>query len=195
MPANKRTKIFGFDKTGYLSDSEIEALYQKKSELVNNKEVQNKLFNASLYDPRKSDIYFSSAESANKGKEIADKLHKITTEEFLNSNYAYQWFDELSGASIFKIVNKNVLKPLEGGDNISMIRKFFQFIRINYIWVLAASIIILLFYWLQLRPSLIRKSCHKWIIDQPGEINVIYESSRKKYDALYEYCLHEKGLK
>ena len=191
----QNSKVFGFDKTGYLSDLEIEALYQKKSELVADKTVQDKLFRASFYDPRKLDVFFDSVESANKGKGIADKLHRMTAEEFLSSDYAYRWFDGLSGASLFKIVNKNVLKQSEGGDNTSMIKKFFQFIRINYIWVLAASIVILLFYWLQLRPSLIRKSCHNWIIDQPGEINVIYKSDRKEYDALYEYCLHGKGLK
>ncbi|MFH1408187.1 MAG: hypothetical protein ABIG91_04120 [Patescibacteria group bacterium] len=110
----QNNKVFGFDKTGFLSDLEIEALYQKKSELITDKTAQDELLKASFYDPRKSDIYFGSVESANKGKEIADKLHQMTEEEFLGSDYAYQWFDELSGASLFKIVNKNVLKPQEG---------------------------------------------------------------------------------
>lgn len=185
----KNNKVFGFDKTGYSSDSEIEALYQKKSELVTDKTVKDKLFKASLYDPRKSDIYFSSVESANKGKEIANKLHRMTTDEFLGSNYSYQWLDELSGASIFKIVNKNVLKQQEGGGNMHLIKKLLQFVRIHCLWVLIALITIFIFYWFQYRPVKIRSYCD-WKTKSES-----YWRVTKSYDANYSSCLHEKGLK
>lgn len=189
---NDKNKVFGFDKTGYLSDSEIEALYQKKSESIIDKTVKDKLFKASLYDPRKSDIYFSSVESANKGKEIADKLDKITTEEFLSSDYAYQWFDELSGASLFKIVNKSVLKPKppEGGDKKYMTKKLLQFVRIHRLWVLIALITIFLFYWFQVRPVKIRSYCD-WVARSKD----YHWRVTKYYNDNYNSCLHEKGLK
>ncbi len=55
----------------------------------------------------------------------------------------------------------------------------------------------LLFYWFQLRPSLIIKSCHQWIVDQPGSIEdrLDIERHRAEYNALYQSCLHKSGLK
>jgi len=105
--------VFGFDKGGYLPDSEIEKLYQEKIKSLTNdeKEIGEKLFKASWYDPRRSDIYFDTEDTANKAQEIANKLHSMSKGEFMSSNYSYGWFDELSGASLFKIVNKSVLKP------------------------------------------------------------------------------------
>ncbi len=53
-----------------------------------------------------------------------------------------------------------------------------------------------LFYWFQIRPSQIRKGCHRWIVDMPGEIEdqLGYAPARAKYDALYSSCLHREGL-
>ena len=53
-----------------------------------------------------------------------------------------------------------------------------------------------IFYWFQIRPSQIRQRCHKWIVDLPGSIEKeLSEKGIKAYDALYNRCLHEKGLK
>jgi len=194
---SNNNSVFGFDKSGYLQDSEIEELYLEKLKLVNNKEVQDKLFRASFYDPRKSDIYFSSVESANKGKEIADKLDKMAAEEFLSSDYVYQWFDELSGASLFKVVNKNVLKPLKGGDKKHMIKKLLQFVRTHRLWVLIVLIAIFLFYWFQIRPVRIKSYCDwsvRWGEDRPRGYGS-YSPTGKYYEEMYSGCLHRKGLK
>ncbi len=53
-----------------------------------------------------------------------------------------------------------------------------------------------IFYWFQIRPSQIRKGCHRWIVDMPGEIEdqLGYAPARAKYDALYSSCLHREGL-
>lgn len=62
--------------------------------------------------------------------------------------------------------------------------------------VIVIIIIIYVFYWLQIRPSNIRKFCHQRIIDMPGDFEVaLYKSDKAAYDNLYEVCLHEKGLK
>jgi hypothetical protein len=50
-----KSNMFGFDKASYLSDSEIESLYTKKSKLTRDKNIQKMLFRASMYDPRRSD--------------------------------------------------------------------------------------------------------------------------------------------
>jgi len=54
----------------------------------------------------------------------------------------------------------------------------------------------ILFYWLQIRPSQIRKNCYQWIIDQPGEIenDLDWSGNRDTYNALYNSCLHKEGL-
>ena len=51
------------------------------------------------------------------------------------------------------------------------------------------------FYWFQYRPTKIRQYCHRWIVDLPGEVELYYERDRAEYSALYDSCLHEKGLK
>lgn len=121
-------KVFGFDKTGYLSDSEIEKLYQRKLELVTDKAIQNKIFKASFCDPRKSDIYFDSEESANIGKSIADKLNQMSENDFFESDYSWKWFEDLSGDSLFKITNKNVLNK-QINKNTNLIRRILQLIK------------------------------------------------------------------
>lgn len=103
--------VFGFKKVGFLSDSEIEELYTKKVEATVDKVIQDKLFRALMYDPRKSDIYFGSEEDAHKAERIARKLHEMATNVFLASDYPYIWLDELAGAKIYKVNNSEVLKP------------------------------------------------------------------------------------
>ena len=102
--------VFDYKKVGFLSDTEIEAIYAKKSKSINDKSIQQKLFRASIYDPRKSDVYFGSQECALKAEKIADKLNRMPEAVFLSSSYPYKWFDELEGETIFKIVNKKILK-------------------------------------------------------------------------------------
>lgn len=103
--------VFGINKNSYLTDSEIERLYREKIEALsdNEKEIKNKLFKASLYDPRRTDIYFGSEEAANKAQQVGDKLHLMTKEDFMSGDYPYKWIDELAGESIFRIINKKVL--------------------------------------------------------------------------------------
>lgn len=103
--------VFGFDKVAFLSDTEIEDLYTRKSELTKDKDIQAKLFRASMYDPRKSDIYFGTEEAAFKAEQIAHKLNEMTTNEFLVSNYPYEWLSELPEATIYKVTNSSALKP------------------------------------------------------------------------------------
>lgn len=105
--------VFGFDKVGFPADDEIEQLYARKSELTDDKDIQAKLLKASMYDPRKSDIYFGTEEEASKAEQIAHKLNQMATDEFMESNYPLEWFSELQGASIYKIANPEVLKPQE----------------------------------------------------------------------------------
>ena len=106
--------VFGFDKVGFLSDAEIEGLYTKKSEATLDKDIQAKLFRASMYDPRRSDIYFGTEEAALKAEQIAHKLNEMTTDEFVYSSYSYEWLDELPEATIYKVVNPAIIKPSVG---------------------------------------------------------------------------------
>lgn len=108
---NMNEDIYGFNKDGFLPDDEIEALYIKKSEGTDDKTIQDKLFRALMYDPRKSDIYFGSEEVTHKAEQIAHKLHEMTNDEFLTSDYPYKWLKELAGAQIYKVTNPKVLKP------------------------------------------------------------------------------------
>jgi type II secretory pathway component PulF len=78
---------------------------------------------------------------------------------------------------------------------MNILKKFLQLVKNNHVFVLIIAIFVVLFYWLLFRPSLIRKKCHRWVVDLPGELNVQYESSRVKYESLYKYCLNSKGLK
>lgn len=100
---------FGFDKNYNLTDDEIEKWYVERMTSESDKVIADKLFRASLCDPRRSDVYFDSNETAMKAKRIADKLNDLSLDEFSTSNYPYKWLDGLSGGSIFKIINKNVL--------------------------------------------------------------------------------------
>lgn len=52
------------------------------------------------------------------------------------------------------------------------------------------------FYWFQWRPVAIRSNCHRWIVDLPGEVEGLRsEGQIRIYEALFDRCLHEKGLK
>lgn len=105
--------VFGFDKPNLISDTEIEELYTKKSEMTEDKDIQQKLFRASMYDPRKSDIYFSTQEAAVLAEKIAHKLSEMTAIEFMSSSYPYEWLDELPETTIYKIINKSILKSVD----------------------------------------------------------------------------------
>jgi len=103
--------VFGFDKVGFPSDTEIEELYSRKSELTQDRDTQAKLLRASMYDPRKSDIYFGTEEAALKAEQIAHKLNGMTTEAFMTGTYPHEWLSELPMATIYKVTNPAVLKP------------------------------------------------------------------------------------
>lgn len=102
--------IFSFSKSCFLSDSEIEELYAKKIESTHDQGIQTKLLRASLYDPRRTDIYFSTQEVATQAEKIAHKLNEMTTDEFMTSSYPYGWLSELPEATIYKVTNPSILK-------------------------------------------------------------------------------------
>ncbi len=53
-----------------------------------------------------------------------------------------------------------------------------------------------LFYWFQWRPVVIRSNCHKWVVDLPGEVEGLRSDGQiRAYEALFNRCLHEKGLR
>ncbi len=104
--------VFGFNKSGFLTDSEIEDLYTMKSEATTDRNIQDKLFRANMYDPRKTDIYFGAEEAALKAEKIANKLNEMTTDEFMSSNYPYEWLSELPEATVYKVTNPSILKLL-----------------------------------------------------------------------------------
>ena len=67
--------------------------------------------------------------------------------------------------------------------------KISDFIKENKRFVVIILIIfVLLFIWYEVRPSYIRKSCANEAL-----IKGSYYSS-ERYKAVYEGCLHEKGL-
>lgn len=54
------------------------------------------------------------------------------------------------------------------------------------------------FYWTQIRPSNIRKTCHQWVVDLPGDVEAFrwdIEDDYGEYNAFYQLCLHREGLK
>lgn len=67
----------------------------------------------------------------------------------------------------------------------------------NKLLIIVFAIIgLFLFYWFQWRPVTIRSNCHKWIVDLPGNVeNLTTDSQIVRYKALFESCLHEKGIK
>ena len=49
------------------------------------------------------------------------------------------------------------------------------------------------FYWFQVIPSSIKKSCHQEAITQ-ASLEENFDSATERYDALLELCLNRKGL-
>lgn len=104
---------YSFDKKSFPTTDQIERLYQQKIEKTSDGSIKLKLERALFFDPRKPDIYFGSAEGAQKGEAIAEKLNSLSTEEFLSSDYPSQWLDELGGERLFKILDPSVLTLAE----------------------------------------------------------------------------------
>lgn len=102
---------YSFDKNSCPAIEQIEKLYNLKIKNTSDGSVKLKLERALFFDPRKPDIFFGSAKGAQKGEVIAEKLNSLSTEEFLSSNYPYQWLDELGGESLFRILDPSVLTP------------------------------------------------------------------------------------
>lgn len=105
--------IHSFDKNSCPAVEQIEKLYQRKIENTSDGSVKLKLERALFFDPRKPDIYFGSEKAAQMAEVIADKLNSLSTEEFLSSNYPYEWLDELGGESLFRILDPSVLTLVE----------------------------------------------------------------------------------
>lgn len=113
---------FSFDKAGYVDAQTIGGLYyvklhtllreRKEAELSGEeRKVYLQLQRAMFYDPRLPDVYFGSKEAADKARQIAGKLHRMTAAEFLAGDYPYLWVDELAGERLLKILNPSVLSP------------------------------------------------------------------------------------
>lgn len=67
------------------------------------KEAYDKLIRCSMYDPRRPDVGFETKEMVYKGFEIADKLDRLTDEEFMTNSYVLEWIDEIGDG--MKITN------------------------------------------------------------------------------------------
>lgn len=181
---NKDNTKFSFDKKYNLTDGEIEKMYVDRMESTSDKVIIDKLFRASLCDPRRSDVYFDSNETAMKAKEIANKLNDILPHEFSTSDYAYTWLDDLSGGSIFKIINKDVLKSKENKNLINFAKKIFQFVKKFFRWILLVLVLAAMFYWFQIRPQVIRRNCE----------STLSENMSARQNNKFRECLVKNGL-
>jgi hypothetical protein len=108
--------VFSFNKSSYPSIKQIEDLYQKKIELTTDEKIIEKLQKALFFDPRRSDIYFSSEVIANNFHTIADKLSQMTEQEFIESDYPFEWLREVQKDSILKITNPSVVSPISSAS-------------------------------------------------------------------------------
>lgn len=175
---------FGFDKNYDLTDDEIEKRYVERMTSESNKVIADKLFRASLCDPRRSDVYFDSNETAMRAKGIADKLNDLSLNEFSTSDYSYKWLDELSGAGIFKVINKDVLKSKKGKSYINFVKKIFQFVKKFFRWILLLLVLTATFYWFQVRPQVIRRNCE----------STLSGTASARQNNKFRECLVKNGL-
>ena len=51
-----------------------------------------------------------------------------------------------------------------------------------------------LFYWFAYRPSVARKACNQVALEKSGQTEAVGVAGTL-YDAFYESCLHDRGLK
>ena len=114
--------MFASDKTKYKTTEEIEALYDRRVDILlagriteaelnaDEKVILKKIERARFADPRYKNIFFEAKEFAIIGEKIADKLNTLTDEKFLSRDNAYDWLDELVGAGINKVINPDILK-------------------------------------------------------------------------------------
>lgn len=106
--------------------------------------------------------------------------------------------DEVAYLLITLFIGGIILFPVRGFI-AKLIQKMLQNQKNALVLFISLSVVFclsFLFYWFQIRPSQVRQKCHKWIVDQPGEIEsqLEYSSARAEYDALYTSCLHREGL-
>jgi len=77
----------------------------------------------------------------------------------------------------------------------------------KYTFFIFALILVSLFYWYEIRPSNIRKTCEKYVFDNMlwqtsthererlgNDMNKINEKEREKQTFYYTECLHESGI-
>ncbi len=65
--------------------------------------------------------------------------------------------------------------------------------------ILVSIVVFLLFYWYQIRPSIIRHECNKIAIQKSTSVLLMSpsgttESFHSSYDYFYKMCLRDKGL-
>lgn len=117
-------QVSSFDKSGFADAKTIESLYGRMMDKIlksNNPALTEKikgqlvkrLQRCRYYDPRLPDVYYGSAEDAAKAQQIAEKLHRMTPDEFLSSTYSYLWLDDLTGAQLYKVIDPSVLTSVE----------------------------------------------------------------------------------
>ncbi len=120
---------YTFKKDKYMSPLEIRELYEKKLDIPQEKQGKDlpqrireayvtgdelgsflRLRRAKEYDPRYPRLYFSTEEAAKKASVIAERLHKMSDEEFLYSGLPYTFLDEIGSYNI-KTSEKTPLTP------------------------------------------------------------------------------------
>lgn len=118
----KDQDVYSPNRTGYTDAKTIESLYEMKinrilkidntalTEKIKDQLVK-RLQRCLFYDPRLPDVYYGSQEAALTAEKIAVKLHRMTPDEFLSTSYSYLWLDELTGTSLYKVVDPSVLTP------------------------------------------------------------------------------------
>ncbi len=66
----------------------------------------------------------------------------------------------------------------------------------NPLFILGFLVLAFLFYWFQVRPTVIRSACAKKVTDNLKTSNKTQEVAdwQREYNLVYESCLHSKGL-
>lgn len=104
-PKDDPKLAFTFDKSKFTSEETIKKLYATKISLfLHNRQVselsdqEKKIYEAmrmaSAFDPRLPGTLWEPKEAAERNLVIAKKLDLMSEQEFLESDYAYEWFEK-----------------------------------------------------------------------------------------------------
>lgn len=191
---------YTFEKSPFKSPDTIRELYRKKlsypiskqgkelpkwvrESYITNDEFGGylRLERASQFDPRYHNVYFKTREAAEKALLLAEKLDCMSENEFLESGFPYRLEDYIGLTNVI----------LDEGK-ISRTKRWRELIdRLGWskvvIFIVLLGLITTIFYWLQIRPSNIRKDCANQAMKEYGG-----RSSRNNY---YRLCLTKSGLK